>query len=41
MPLVQFDIPKELDKKLRLEMVKRDKVTKTETIIEILNEVLK
>ena len=40
MPLIQFDIPKELDKKLRIEMIQREHKSKDETILEILEDKL-
>lgn len=38
MPLIQFEIPVMLDKQLRKEMIDRDKKTKAEVIIDILEE---
>lgn len=38
---IQIDIPEKLDNLLSIEKIKRKKITKSETIIEILEGVLK
>ncbi len=38
---IQIDLPKELNKKIKIEKIKRELNTLEETIIELLNEKLK
>lgn len=38
---IQFDLPEDVDKYLRIQKVKRDVITKAETIIIILREYMK
>ncbi len=38
---IQINLPKELNKKVKIEKVKRDFNTLSETIIELLREILK